>query len=325
MISVALCTYNGVGFVEKQIQSILEQTMPVDEIVVCDDGSTDGTLQIIERLQKNASVEIRVYCNETNLGVGANFQKAVGLCRGDVVFLSDQDDVWFPHKVKAIMEWFNVHPDKSVVFSDAVLIDSEGKPLVCNKGQCHLWDYYFVPSERRKFEKGLVLECMMKPHATGATLAAKKAFLDDHPFSQVCDNVQVFHDLFIAVRAAEAGLLGFIDDTLVGYRIHDAQQVGVGSLETVDNTKEDWRSPFYSEDFIVKLLQEPFSKERIDFMKWRIWTKHRLYGPMIVVWNWRRYRKYYRKLCLSMMAFDAKASVTHSFSRLRKKLIGSHP
>ena len=60
-ISVALCTYNGEKYIEEQIRSILEQTMPVDEIVVCDDGSTDGTLQIIENLRSKTSVNFQLY------------------------------------------------------------------------------------------------------------------------------------------------------------------------------------------------------------------------------------------------------------------------
>ena len=79
-LSVALCTYNGAKYIEEQILSIMNQTMPVDEIVVCDDGSTDETLQIINRIKEKSRVEIRVFCNDTTLGVCAIFQKAVDLC-----------------------------------------------------------------------------------------------------------------------------------------------------------------------------------------------------------------------------------------------------
>ena len=121
--SVALCTYNGAKYIEEQIRSILDQTLPVDEIVVCDDGSTDETPQIVEEIAKDVSVDIHVYRNDNNLGVCANFQKAVDLCQGDIVFLSDQDDIWYPHKVKTIVDWFDNNPNKSVVFSNADLID----------------------------------------------------------------------------------------------------------------------------------------------------------------------------------------------------------
>lgn len=79
-ISVALCTYNGSKYIEEQLRSILNQTMQVDEIVICDDGSRDDTIQIIEEVKKEALTDIRIYRNETNLGVCANFQKAVDLC-----------------------------------------------------------------------------------------------------------------------------------------------------------------------------------------------------------------------------------------------------
>ena len=79
MLSVALCTYNGEKYIREQIESIINQTMLVDEIVVCDDGSTDDTLNVIKQINAETPVNIRIYQNETNLGVCANFQKAVKL------------------------------------------------------------------------------------------------------------------------------------------------------------------------------------------------------------------------------------------------------
>ncbi len=97
--SVAMCTYNGESYLDEQLQSILEQTEPIDEIVICDDGSIDKTLSIIEKFIK-AGTPIRLILNQKNLGYTRNFEKAICLCSGDIIFLADQDDIWMPEKVK---------------------------------------------------------------------------------------------------------------------------------------------------------------------------------------------------------------------------------
>ena len=129
MISVALCTYNGALFINQQLESIVNQTHPVDEIVVCDDRSTDDTVKIIESFaSQHPSIIVRLIINDNVLGVRMNFEKALNTCNGDIKFLSDQDDIWFPNKVETIVEYFQTNTDKSVVFSNANLINSESKP-----------------------------------------------------------------------------------------------------------------------------------------------------------------------------------------------------
>ena len=109
MISVALCTYNGAQFIREQLNSILCQTTNVDEIVICDDGSSDDTLSIINSYCSKTDI-IRVYQNQDKLGVSKNFQKAIDLCHGDLIFLSDQDDIWQANKVQTFVDYFNKTP-----------------------------------------------------------------------------------------------------------------------------------------------------------------------------------------------------------------------
>ena len=108
MISIAMTTYNGARFVEAQLRSILEQTRQPDEIVICDDGSRDDTVNIIRRIIKTSGTDrIRLIENEQNLGYIRNFYKAISLTKGDYVFLADQDDIWHRDKIEksmAVME-----------------------------------------------------------------------------------------------------------------------------------------------------------------------------------------------------------------------------
>lgn len=98
-ISVALCTFNGSRFLKQQLESIATQIRLPDELVVCDDGSTDATISILENFITNAPFPVHIYRNLTNLGACGNFCKAIELCGGDLIALSDQDDVWQADKL----------------------------------------------------------------------------------------------------------------------------------------------------------------------------------------------------------------------------------
>ena len=105
--SVALCTYNGQSFLSEQLNSILNQTHPVDEIIICDDCSTDQTIEIIKYFKDKFPNLIQLFENENSLGTIKNFEKAISLTKGDLIFLSDQDDIWFSSKVNEMVTFFD--------------------------------------------------------------------------------------------------------------------------------------------------------------------------------------------------------------------------
>jgi len=222
MISVALCTYNGEKYITSQIESILNQSLPVDEIVVCDDGSSDSTLDILNAIKDSCAIKIHIHQNKTNLGVCANFEQAISLCQGDVIFLSDQDDIWEQNKVQTIVYWFNQNKDKSAVFTDAKLITEDDNPFIDKT----LWDCIgFNKKMRKYFDKGLALESFFINKATGATMAIRKEL--QFSFAKYCNNDNVLHDYCIALKALDNNKLGYIDKPLIKYRIHSNQQAGI--------------------------------------------------------------------------------------------------
>ena len=97
MTSVALCTYNGERYIREQLQSIFNQSMPVDEVVIGDDGSSDATMAIINGFKER--YPIRVLEGGHKMGAIRNFLRTISECQGDIIFLSDQDDIWVPGKV----------------------------------------------------------------------------------------------------------------------------------------------------------------------------------------------------------------------------------
>ena len=120
-VSVAMATFNGEKYVAQQIESILVQLAPTDELVISDDGSTDDTLTV---LRKFAHEDRRVkFLQGSNLGIVKNFERAIRVCKGDLILLSDQDDVWMPNKVKVIREYFEEDNNLILVMSDLEIVD----------------------------------------------------------------------------------------------------------------------------------------------------------------------------------------------------------
>ena len=123
-VSVAMTTFDGERFVAEQLESIITQSPPPSEIVVGDDGSSDRTGAVIDTVRARSAVPIHSV-GGAHVGLRANVERVLRACRGSVIVLCDQDDVWMPGRIQAIEESF---ADPSVVlwFSDAELIDEEG-------------------------------------------------------------------------------------------------------------------------------------------------------------------------------------------------------
>jgi glycosyltransferase involved in cell wall biosynthesis len=116
-VSVVMCTYNGKKFIEEQINSILNQTYPLSELVIVDDCSSDTTLDIVERMAKEHKI-IKLYRNIINLGYNKCFEKALQLASFELIAISDQDDVWHPQKIEVLMQkWKN---NALLVYCDSV-------------------------------------------------------------------------------------------------------------------------------------------------------------------------------------------------------------
>ena len=102
-ISIALCTYNGGAFLPEQLASLAGQRLPPHEIVVFDDGSDDQTRDVLERFKdNNPCLDVRIEVNPRRLGPAGNFERAIAACRGEIIALCDQDDVWMPDKLTVI-------------------------------------------------------------------------------------------------------------------------------------------------------------------------------------------------------------------------------
>ncbi|PXX88907.1 family 2 glycosyl transferase [Marinobacter vulgaris] len=120
-----MATYNGAQYIKEQLQSFVEQTRRPDELIITDDGSSDDTETIVRNFAKTAPFEVEFHRNEKNLGYCGNFNAALMKTTGDLVFLSDQDDVWFPKKIEHILSVAERYPEALLLMNDAMLTNSE--------------------------------------------------------------------------------------------------------------------------------------------------------------------------------------------------------
>lgn len=232
-LSVAMCTYNGAQYLREQLESIAAQTRLPDELVVCDDGSTDQTVQEVEQFALRAPFPVRLHSNDRNLGSSKNFEQAIELCRGDIIALSDQDDVWLPEKLRLIEQEF-LSSNVGLVFTDGEVVDRDLRPLDWN-----IWrTIRFNEKEQKLFSAGMAFDILLDHNVvTGATMAFRARFKElvlPIPIDVMHDGWKMIHDGWIALMVAAVGDLFFIPEPLIKYRQHARQQLGVRSALTTE-------------------------------------------------------------------------------------------
>jgi Glycosyl transferase family 2 len=217
--SVAMATYNGRQFLEEQLASIARQTVPVGEIVIADDCSTDGTAALAAEIGGLLGLPTRVLNGRRRLGVAGNFERAIRECSGEIVFLCDQDDIWHPNKVQRILDIFARQPDLLAVFTDAVVVDTQRRPM-----HESLFDISRVSAtERERIHQGQAFNVLMTRNiAVGATMAFRS--------TQAASVLPVpegwIHDEWIALGLSIAGKVDLIDEPLIDYRQHQGNAIG---------------------------------------------------------------------------------------------------
>ena len=200
MISVCIATYNGERYIRQQIESIVCQLNVDDEIIVSDDGSTDGTLDIVKGI---GDKRIKIIEGPGRKSPILNFECALKASKGDFIFLSDQDDIWKPDKVEICMKWLKTY---HCVVSDAEVTDNRLKPLYPS-----LYDIMQV-------RQGRIYNTIWKNGYTGCCMAFRRNVLEASlPFPK---NIPM-HDIWIGNVAAYKYNVIFIPDRLIHFRRHE--------------------------------------------------------------------------------------------------------
>jgi glycosyltransferase involved in cell wall biosynthesis len=217
-IAVAMCTCNGSRYVREQLQSIARQTTAADELVVCDDGSTDQTTPMVEEFAAGSPISVRLVRNPIALGCTRNFEQAIRLCSSQIIVLADQDDRWKPNKLAAIARAFADQPGAGYVFSDAEIVDESGSGL-----EFSLWETVgfkapqFLPSRQ-------VAMLLKRNLVTGAAMAFRASLRGILlPIPPAWN-----HDYWLALLGSVFSYGVPIPERLFLYRRHLGQQMGCG-------------------------------------------------------------------------------------------------
>lgn len=242
-VSVALCTYQGERYLQEQLDSIAGQSRLPDEVVVCDDGSTDGTLGILDRFGSRARFSVRVHVNDTRLGPTRNFERAIALSEGDIIFLSDQDDVWRAEKLEVLVPAFASSPGFGAVFSNADVVDERLAPRGYG-----VWDAVgFTPALQRKFVRDGALDVLLKRNVVGGMTMGFRSRFRDLIVPMPAD---WFHDCWIPLLIAAVADIAMAPRCLVKYRQHESQKIGLhreGLAQRVAGRRQLGGPPFLDE------------------------------------------------------------------------------
>lgn len=216
-VSVAVCTYNCEKYIGEQLYSILGQKCPVDEIVLGDDGSKDRTLEIAKDILEKSQVSYKILQNTPNLGYRKNFERTIASTTGEIIFLSDQDDVWKKDKVDVMLKYFLENPKCLMAFSDADVVDAD-----LNRQKVSLWDAVSLKKDYQNFPEWKLL-FLKGGYVTGAASAIRRELFEQtRPFSEIC-----VHDAWLAMAAALQDGLVAVPEKLLMYRQHGSNQIGV--------------------------------------------------------------------------------------------------
>jgi len=220
-----MCSYNGARFLEEQLTSLVAQSRRPDEVVVCDDGSTDASVALLRTFAAEAPFSVLVHENQDRLGSTKNFERAIGLCTGELIYLCDQDDIWDSEKIGLTENRFIANPNVSLVFTNAEVVDDNAKSLGYT-----LWERLRIDKElQTRLRTSRALEVLLeRPIVTGATMAFPSRFRD--LVIPIPGDISLIHDGWIALMLSLVGPFNLIDRPLLKYRQHQAQQLGVPNI-----------------------------------------------------------------------------------------------
>jgi glycosyltransferase involved in cell wall biosynthesis len=214
-ISIALASYNGQKYILEQLESFSSQSKLPDEVVISDDCSTDETIALIRKFSLSAPFVVRLYLNEVNLGYAQNFANALSKTTGDLIFLSDQDDVWFPNKINDIYN-IAISSEALLIMNDAEITDSNLNPT----GYTKLNQIKSMGFNSNKF-------------VMGCCAAIKRDLLD---LTLPIDSSFPAHDTWISWFAEFMGLKLVCSEIMQYYRRHEFNESQYSANKVVNDS-----------------------------------------------------------------------------------------
>jgi glycosyltransferase involved in cell wall biosynthesis len=222
LVSVAICTYNGEKYLSQQLDSIFKQDYPNFEVIAVDDCSTDQSSTILDNYAREYP-NMKIYYNDINLGYVKNFEKAIMLCNGEYIALSDHDDVWHSEKIS---KQVGAIPGNLMVYHDSQYIDEHGKELNIKMSEILNLRDWDSP-----------IPFFLKNCVSGHTILFHRSLIEHAlPLDK-----NFFHDWWLAFVAANLGSIKYIPLTLVRYRQHVNNTIDM--LQRNDNSIKKEQAP----------------------------------------------------------------------------------
>lgn len=212
-VSVCIAAYNGEKFIEQQLETILEQSKTPDEVIVCDDGSTDSTAEIVRGFIRQHQLERKwkLYQDYEHKGYPRNFYYACSLCTQDVIFLADQDDVWECTKIEKMCRVMERFPNAKSVCCKFGLMDADGRRIESVMNPTRVQKC----SKSENVRKVSVDEVFYKCEWPGMTMCCQREWC-----REIGPSDKIPHDFLFAARAAEEGGFYQMNEELCQHRIH---------------------------------------------------------------------------------------------------------
>lgn len=275
-VSVAIATYNSQKYIIDQLKSIVNQTVPVNEVILTDDCSSDSTVEIINNFIVNEKLyNWTLYQNTKNLGYAENFKKAISKASGDIIILCDHDDLWLPNKVSIIKNVFSAKPEILALATSFVRIDENG----CEKPIRNLWRHSNNNLIRHSVKKDSLNQISIKEIAVnnispGCCCAFRASIKEDI----LKYETSLPHDWQINFIASVKGGLFYLDSITTKYRIYEKNTIGLKHQTKYESRLKDCKKNLEEKKSLLIIAKKmnvneaicSFLNELIDIFQLRV-------------------------------------------------------
>ena len=306
-ISVAMTTYNGSKYIIKQLDSLKNQSRKIDELVICDDCSTDNTVELVNDYIKSNNLEgWNIYSNENNLGFINNFKQAIKKTTGDIIFLCDQDDEWCVNKISTMTDIIEKNDQVKLLSCSLAFIDENSKPYT--PSNIPSWYQKMISTSPEEITPIDFISICNTNFAPGCTMCFTREICDK--YCNMDYEYELLHDWLLALIASVDNGYFHLNKPLINYRIHSSNAIGVSKAKKSEDAQQQLSRLkglksrlLFSENTTYKNKEEV--KKCINYVDNRISLyENRSFSNLIAVLKASKYAKVMYKNVLLVDAKD---------------------
>lgn len=305
-ISVAMTTYNGSKYIIKQLDSLKNQSRKIDELVICDDCSTDNTVELVNDYIKSNNLEgWNIYSNENNLGFINNFKQAIKKTTGDIIFLCDQDDEWCVNKISTMTDIIEKNNQVKLLSCSLAFIDENSRSYT--PSNIPLWYGKMISTPQNEITPIDFINICNANFAPGCTMCFTREICDK--YCNMDYEYELPHDWLIALIASVDNGYYHLNTSLINYRIHSSNTIGVSKAKKSENAEQQLsRLKGLKSRLLFSANSTYKNKEEvnkcINYVDKRISLyKNRSFSNLIAVLKTSKYAK---GMCKNVLLVDAK-------------------